>query len=131
METAGPETDRDVILTRLIRADLFEQVLQSRYLGTKRFSLEGVTALIPLLDSILDTAGEHGAVESVMAMSHRGRLNVMVHAACKAPHEVVAGCEDVDPRSVLGAGDVKYHIGATGVYTTTNGKAINMHLVSN
>jgi len=100
-------------LERLIRADLFEQVLQSRYLGTKRFSLEGVTALIPLLDSILDTAGEHGAVESVMAMSHRGRLNVMVHAACKAPHEVVAGFEDVDPRSVLGAGDVKYHVGAT------------------
>jgi len=63
--------------------DLFEQVLQSRYLGTKRFSLEGVTALIPLLDSILDNIAEHGAVESVMAMSHRGRLNVMVHAACK------------------------------------------------
>jgi len=53
----------------------FEQVLQSRYLGTKRFSLEGVTALIPLLDSILDAAGEHGAIESVVAMSHRGRLN--------------------------------------------------------
>jgi len=70
-------------------------------------------------------------VDCVMAMSHRGRLNVMVHAACKAPHEVVAGFEDVDPRSVLGAGDVKYHIGATGIYTTTAGKPINMHLVSN
>src|SRR5579864_5013031 len=66
-----------------------------------------------------------------MAMSHRGRLNVMVHAACKAPHEVVAGFEDVDPRSVLGAGDVKYHVGATGTYVTTAGKSINMHLVSN
>src|SRR5207302_1634535 len=115
----------------LIRADLFEQVLQARYLGTKRFSLEGVTALIPLLDSILDTAGEHGAHESVMAMSHRGRLNVMVHAACKAPHEVVAGFEDVDPRSVLGAGDVKYHVGATGTYVTSAGKEIGIHLVSN
>src|SRR5882672_330237 len=131
MESPGPETDRDVILTRLIRADLFEQVLQSRYLGTKRFSLEGVTALIPLLDSILDAAGEHGAIESVMAMSHRGRLNVMVHTACKTPHEVVAGFEDVDPRSVLGAGDVKYHVGATGVYVTTSGKEIEIHLVSN
>src|SRR5207237_1227386 len=131
MESPGPETDRDVILTRLVRADLFEQVLQSRYLGTKRFSLEGVTALIPLLDSILDTAGEHGAVESVMAMSHRGRLNVMVHAACKTPHEVVAGFEDVDPRSVLGAGDVKYHVGATGSYVTSAGKKIGIHLVSN
>jgi len=129
----GPELEvhQEKILERLVRADLFEQVLQARYLGTKRFSLEGVTSLIPLLDSILDTAGDSGAVDCVMAMSHRGRLNVMVHAACKSPHEVVAGFEDVDPRSVLGAGDVKYHVGATGVYITTAGKPINMHLVSN
>ncbi len=129
----GPESEvnQGKILERLVRADLFEQVLQSRYLGTKRFSLEGVTALIPLLDSILDTVGEHGAVESIMAMSHRGRLNVMVHAACKPPHEVVAGFEDVDPRSVLGAGDVKYHVGATGTYVTSTGKEIGIHLVSN
>ncbi|HEV1993733.1 MAG TPA: hypothetical protein VGR03_05335, partial [Candidatus Acidoferrum sp.] len=131
LEAPASEVDQHRILERLIRADLFEQVLQARYLGTKRFSLEGVTALIPLLDSILDTAGEHGAVESVMAMSHRGRLNVMVHAACKTPHEVVAGFEDVDPRSVLGAGDVKYHVGATGTYVTSTGKEIGIHLVSN
>jgi 2-oxoglutarate dehydrogenase E1 component len=131
MEGQESEVNQEKILERLIRADLFEQVLQSRYLGTKRFSLEGVTALIPLLDSILDTVGEHGAVESVMAMSHRGRLNVMVHAACKPPHEVVAGFEDVDPRSVLGAGDVKYHVGATGTYVTSAGKEIGIHLVSN
>jgi 2-oxoglutarate dehydrogenase E1 component len=131
MEGPESEVNQGKILERLIRADLFEQVLQSRYLGTKRFSLEGVTALIPLLDSILDTVGEHGAVESVMAMSHRGRLNVMVHAACKPPHEVVAGFEDVDPRSVLGAGDVKYHVGATGTYVTSTGKEIGIHLVSN
>jgi 2-oxoglutarate dehydrogenase E1 component len=131
LEAPTSGVDQKKILERLIRADLFEQVLQARYLGTKRFSLEGVTALIPLLDSILDTAGEHGAIESVMAMSHRGRLNVMVHAACKTPHEVVAGFEDVDPRSVLGAGDVKYHVGATGTYVTTSGKEIGIHLVSN
>ncbi len=131
MEGPELEVNQEKILERLVRADLFEQVLQARYLGTKRFSLEGVTSLIPLLDSILDTAGDFGAVDCIMAMSHRGRLNVMVHAACKSPHEVVAGFEDVDPRSVLGAGDVKYHIGATGVYTTTAGKPINMHLVSN
>lgn len=129
----GPQekVDQAKILERLVRADLFEQVLQARYLGTKRFSLEGVTSLIPLLDAILDTAGESGALDCIMAMSHRGRLNVMVHAACKPPHEVVAGFEDVDPRSVLGAGDVKYHVGATGTYLTTAGKSINMHLVSN
>src|SRR5271156_4719573 len=131
IEGPEPEVNQEKILERLVRADLFEQVLQARYLGTKRFSLEGVTSLIPLLDSILDTAGEFGALDCVMAMSHRGRLNVMVHAACKPPHEVVSGFEDVDPRSVLGAGDVKYHVGATGTYTTTTGKPINMHLVSN
>src|SRR5438445_1232793 len=131
LEARSSQIDQHKILERLVRADLFEQVLQARYLGTKRFSLEGVTALIALLDSILDSAVESGAVESVMAMSHRGRLNVMVHAACKTPHEVVAGFEDVDPRSVLGAGDVKYHVGATGTYVTTSGKEIGIHLVSN
>ncbi len=131
LEAPAQEVDQHKILERLIRADLFEQVLQARYLGSKRFSLEGVTALIPLLDAILDEAAEHGAESSIMAMSHRGRLNVMVHAACKSPHEVVAGFEDVDPRSVLGAGDVKYHIGATGTYVTSSGKEIAIHLVSN
>jgi len=131
MEGPEFEVSQEKILERLIRADLFEQVLQSRYLGSKRFSLEGNTSLIPLLDSILDVAGDLGGTDSIMAMSHRGRLNVMTHIASKAPHEVVAGFEDVDPRSVLGAGDVKYHVGATGVYTTSAGKKINIHLVSN
>jgi len=131
MEGPEFEVSQEKILERLIRADLFEQVLQSRYLGSKRFSLEGNTSLIPLLDSILDAAGDFGGSDSIVAMSHRGRLNVMTHIACKTPHEVVAGFEDVDPRSVLGAGDVKYHVGATGVYTTSAGKKINIHLVSN
>jgi len=132
METRDTsEVDRRRILERLIRADLFEQVLQARYLGAKRFSLEGVTALIPLLDSLLEVAGENGAHELVIAMSHRGRLNVMVHTACKPAHQVVSGFEDVDPRSVLGAGDVKYHVGATGIFETTAGKQIGIHLVSN
>ena len=131
IESAPAQPDQQKILERLIRADLFEQVLQARYLGAKRFSLEGVTSLIPLLDSMLEVIGEHGAVECVMAMSHRGRLNVMTHAACKPAHEVVSGFEDVDPRSVLGAGDVKYHVGATGTYVTTTGKRIGIHLVSN
>src|SRR5437879_12717399 len=64
-------------------------------------------------------------------MSHRGRLNVMTHIACKTPHEVVAGFEDVDPRSVLGSGDVKYHMGATGEYETRSGARVHIHLVSN
>jgi 2-oxoglutarate dehydrogenase E1 component len=123
--------DQERALDLLIRAEFFELVLQQRYLGTKRFSLEGVTALIPLVDEILDGAGQRGAVELVMGMSHRGRLNVIAHVAKRAPEEVFAGFEDVDPRSVLGGGDVKYHMGATGEYVTRSGAKIHIHLVSN
>ena len=131
LEGAQPAVDQQQVLEQLVRADLFELVLQQRYLGSKRFSLEGVTALIPLVDEVLETAGQLGAVQLVMGMSHRGRLNVMLHVAHRAPEEVFAGFEDVDPRSVLGGGDVKYHMGATGEYTTRSGAAIHVHLVSN
>ena len=129
----GPQTavDQQIALDLLIRAEVFEQVLQQRYLGNKRFSLEGVTALIPLVDEILETAGQQGAAELVMGMSHRGRLNVIVHVARRAPEEVFAGFEDIDPRSVLGSGDVKYHMGATGEYVTRSGNKVHIHLVSN
>ena len=131
MEAEPPAFDQQRALEQLIRADLFEQVLQQRYLGSKRFSLEGVTALIPLVDEVLDVAGQRGAVELVMGMSHRGRLNVIAHVAKRAPEEVFAGFEDVDPRSTLGGGDVKYHMGATGEFVTRSGARIHIHLVSN
>jgi 2-oxoglutarate dehydrogenase E1 component len=131
LEGPPAAVDQEYVLDQLIRADVFEQVLQNRYLGNKRFSLEGVTALIPLVDEILEGAGELGAGELVMGMSHRGRLNVIVQVAKRAPEEVFAGFEDVDPRSVLGSGDVKYHMGATGEYVTRSGARIHIHLVSN
>src|SRR5438105_8023687 len=131
MESEPAPVDQEHVLDLLIRADLFELVLQQRYLGTKRFSLEGVTALLPLVDEILDAAAQRGAVELVMGMSHRGRLNVITHVARRAPEEVFAGFEDVDPRSVLGGGDVKYHMGATGEYVTRTRARIHIHLVSN
>ncbi|HZU45044.1 MAG TPA: thiamine pyrophosphate-dependent enzyme, partial [Terriglobales bacterium] len=131
MEAPAPRFDQNRILERLASAELFEQVLQARYLGTKRFSLEGLTVLVPLLDEILDRAAEHNAEEIVLGMSHRGRLNVMVHTVGRNPEEIFAGFEDVDPRSVLGSGDVKYHMGATGFYTAANGRQIHIHLVSN
>ena len=131
LEGSQEQVDQRRALDLLIRAEFFELVLQHRYLGTKRFSLEGVTALIPLVDEILDGAGKHGTVELVMGMSHRGRLNVITHIARRAPEEVFAGFEDVDPRSVLGSGDVKYHMGATGEYATRSGAKVHIHLVSN
>ena len=131
MEGEPLAVDRERALNMLVRADLFEQTLQQRYLGNKRFSLEGNTSLLPAVDEILDVAGERGAVELVMGMSHRGRLNVVIHVANRAAEEVFAEFEDVDPRSVLGSGDVKYHMGATGEYVTTSGKKIHIHLASN
>ena len=131
MESEAPEPDRARILELLIRAEVFEQVLQTRYLGTKRFSLEGETALLPLLDAILNAAAEQGAEKAMLAMSHRGRLNVMVNTVGRDPAELFAHFEDVDPRSVLGSGDVKYHMGATGDFHAANGRQIDVHLVSN
>ncbi len=130
-EPAAVEVDQARALDLLVRADLFEQTLQQRYLGNKRFSLEGNTSLLPAMDEVLDVAGEHGAVELVMGMSHRGRLNVIIHLAKRPPEQVFAEFEDVDPRSVLGSGDVKYHTGATGEYLTRSGKKIHIHLASN
>jgi 2-oxoglutarate dehydrogenase E1 component len=123
--------DRSRILDQLVRADVFEQTIHSRYIGTKRYSLEGNTALIPLLDEILNSAAGYGAEQAVLAMSHRGRLNVIINIVNRPAAEVFGGFEDVDPRSVLGGGDVKYHIGATGVYTGASGRPVRIHLVSN
>jgi 2-oxoglutarate dehydrogenase E1 component len=131
MESAAPSFDRDRILELLTRAETFEQFLQNRYLGTKRFSIEGVEALLPCLDQMLESAAEHRTSQVVLAMSHRGRLNVMLHTVDRPAAEILAGFEDVDPRSILGGGDVKYHMGATGDHMGRNGHTVNIHLVSN
>ena len=134
LEAEQPAPAKNVqrrVLNQLIRADLFEQVIQSRYLGTKRFSLEGVTALIPFLDELLNQASTLGATKAMMGMSHRGRLSVMVNTFGKQPAHIFSKFEDVDPRSYLGGGDVKYHVGATSDYITREGKKLALHLVSN
>jgi 2-oxoglutarate dehydrogenase E1 component len=131
IEQPTPKSDQKHILTQLIRADLFEQVIQQRYLGTKRFSLEGLTVLIPFLDQVFATASAAGVARSLLAMAHRGRLNVMANTIGRAPSEIFAKFEDVDPRSTLGGGDVKYHMGATGEYTSPSGKTVALHLASN
>ena len=131
IETEPTPVDQTHILTGLIRADAFEQVIQSRYLGTKRFSLEGLTALIPFLDQLFSTASEGGVSTCVFGMSHRGRLNVMANIIGRHASEIFTKFEDVDPRSTLGGGDVKYHIGATGNFTSPAGKTVALHLASN
>jgi 2-oxoglutarate dehydrogenase E1 component len=131
MEQKPPAADQAHILTQLIRADIFEQVIQSRYLGTKRFSLEGITALIPFLDHVLAASAGFGVKKAMIAMSHRGRLNVMTNTIGRAASEIFTKFEDVDPRSTMGGGDVKYHVGATGEYHAPTGEVISLHLASN
>ena len=130
LEGAPVPVNRKEILDKLVEADIFEQMLQTLYIGTKRFSLEGNTSLIPLLDEVLKTGAHLGAEECVMAMSHRGRLTVVWDIVGRPAAEIFSGFEDVDPRSVLGGGDVKYHMGATG-YREFEGRQVRIHLVSN
>jgi 2-oxoglutarate dehydrogenase E1 component len=130
----APEVTGDALaraLDEVIRAETFEQVLQARYLGTKRFSIEGVASLIPLLSEMLEGVARQEGEQVVLAMSHRGRLNVMLHPVGRPAFELFAGFEDVDPRSILGGGDVKYHMGATGTFRGRNGREVFIHLVSN
>src|SRR5882724_10518463 len=109
VETSFPPPDPAPILELLFRSDTFEKFLQRRYLGTKRYSLEGGDALLPLLAAAFEVASGRGATDIVLGMSHRGRLNVMVNIVGKSPGELLAKFEDVDPSSMLGGGDVKYH----------------------
>jgi 2-oxoglutarate dehydrogenase E1 component len=131
IEQEPPRVDSERVLARLIASEVFEDVLHARYPGTKRFSLEGATAVIPLLDEMLTTAAAAGAIEIMLGMSHRGRLNVIVQIVGKDPEDIFVGFEDTDPRSVLGGGDVKYHLGASGTYHTRDGKSLVVQLVSN
>ena len=131
MEQIPATPNQKHILSQLIRADIFEQVIQSRYLGTKRFSLEGLTVLIPFLDRVLESSATAGVTKAIFAMSHRGRLNVMTNTIGRHASEIFTKFEDVDPRSTMGGGDVKYHVGATGDYHAPSGEVIALHLVSN
>ena len=131
MEREAPKVNQARVLTGLIKADIFEQVIQSRYLGTKRFSLEGLTVLIPYLDRTLEVSSANGVKTAVLAMSHRGRLNLMTNTIGRNATDIFAKFEDVDPRSTMGGGDVKYHQGATGTYVSPEGAEVDLHLASN
>ncbi|HEX6074896.1 MAG TPA: multifunctional oxoglutarate decarboxylase/oxoglutarate dehydrogenase thiamine pyrophosphate-binding subunit/dihydrolipoyllysine-residue succinyltransferase subunit [Micromonosporaceae bacterium] len=121
------------ILNRLNAAEAFETFLQTKYVGQKRFSLEGSESLIPLLDQVLQCSAEDGLDEVVIGMAHRGRLNVLANIVGKPYEKIFSEFEGhMDPRSTQGSGDVKYHLGTTGKFTTPDGQhATTVSVVAN
>ncbi|MFO7401292.1 MAG: multifunctional oxoglutarate decarboxylase/oxoglutarate dehydrogenase thiamine pyrophosphate-binding subunit/dihydrolipoyllysine-residue succinyltransferase subunit, partial [Actinomycetales bacterium] len=120
------------ILRRLNNAEAFETFLQTKFVGQKRFSLEGGESLIPLLDSVITAAAQDGLDEVVIGMAHRGRLNVLANIVGKSYAQIFAEFEgNLDPRSAHGSGDVKYHLGASGIFTALDGSKIKTSVVAN
>jgi 2-oxoglutarate dehydrogenase E1 component len=121
------------LLDRLNAAEAFEHFLHTKYVGHKRFSLEGAESLIPMLAFLLDSAADNvKSQEVVMGMAHRGRLNVLTNIVGKSYAEVFHGFEgDIDPRTTQGSGDVMYHLGAAGTHTSPAGAEIAVSVASN
>ncbi|MBX3169716.1 MAG: 2-oxoglutarate dehydrogenase E1 component [Candidatus Eremiobacteraeota bacterium] len=119
------------ILTRLTDAEMFEEFIAKKYVGAKRFGLEGAESLIPLLDLALEDAGEFGIEDIVIGMAHRGRLNVMANIMQKDPGQIFREFDDTNPELHFGRGDVKYHLGYSSVWTTSTGKKIDLALCFN
>ncbi|MFC7527761.1 multifunctional oxoglutarate decarboxylase/oxoglutarate dehydrogenase thiamine pyrophosphate-binding subunit/dihydrolipoyllysine-residue succinyltransferase subunit [Actinoplanes sp. GCM10030250] len=129
-----PDADEQKhVLHRLNAAEAFETFLQTKYVGQKRFSLEGGESLIPLLDAVLQSSAEAGLDEMVIGMAHRGRLNVLTNIVGKPYEKIFNEFEGwMDPKSAHGSGDVKYHLGQTGKYTTPDGEhATTVSVVAN
>jgi 2-oxoglutarate dehydrogenase E1 component len=120
------------ILRRVHKAELFEKFLHTKYVGQKRFSLEGGETIIAALDAVIDHCPDVGASEIVLGMAHRGRLNVLCSVMRKSFDQVFEQfSENYIPESVGGDGDVKYHLGYESVLTTTSGKKVEMRLAPN
>jgi len=128
-----PSHDEQIqILSRLNVAEAFEMFLQTKYVGQRRFSLEGAESLIPLLDAVLTCAASQGLDEVVVGMAHRGRLNVLANIVGKSYAQIFGEFEgNLDPRTTHGSGDVKYHLGAEGVFAASDGSKIPTSLVAN
>ena len=120
------------ILGRLNAAEAFEAFLQTKYVGQKRFSLEGGESLIPLMDAILSSAARSGIHEVCVGMAHRGRLNVLANLAGKSYSQIFSEFDGTArPGSVQGSGDVKYHLGTEGVFTADSGETTKVYLAAN
>jgi len=135
VEKKAQAPDRELqlhVLKRLNAAEAFENFLQTKFVGQKRFSLEGSESVIPMLDSVLQGAAGAGLDEVVIGMAHRGRLNVLANIVGKSYSQIFREFEgNLDPRSVQGSGDVKYHLGAEGTFTSTTGATTRVSLCSN
>ncbi len=135
VERPHPRAEHDEqvrILSRLNVAEAFEMFLQTKFVGQRRFSLEGAEALIPLLDAVLTEAAQQRMDEAVLGMAHRGRLNVLANIVGKSYGQIFQEFEgNLDPATTHGSGDVKYHLGADGSYSPGNGLAIPISLVAN
>ncbi|MBB5166137.1 2-oxoglutarate decarboxylase [Mycobacterium sp. AZCC_0083] len=125
--------EQKYILSKLNAAEAFETFLQTKYVGQKRFSLEGAETVIPMMDAVLDQAAEHGLDEVVIGMPHRGRLNVLANIVGKPYSQIFSEFEgNLNPSQAHGSGDVKYHLGATGNYLQMFGdNDIDVSLVAN
>ena len=107
----------------VLESEGFEHFLHKRYVGHKRFSLEGAESTIATLHELLDSAGSHGATDVLLGMAHRGRLNVLANVVGKPHAAIFAEFDDIDPKSFQGTGDVKYHLGAKGIHHWTGENA--------
>ncbi len=119
------------ILGRLNAAEAFETFLQTKYIGQKRFSLEGGESLIPLLDGVLSEAADNGLDEVAIGMAHRGRLNVLANIAGKTYSQIFREFEGATPGGTAGSGDVKYHMGTSGTFVSDAGNRTGVYLAAN
>ena len=129
-----PKFSRDQkkhILKKLNQAVSFENFLHTKYVGQKRFSLEGGESLIPALDAVVEAAAEKGVEEFVMGMAHRGRLNTLTNIFGKSSKDIFSEFDGKDYEEVIFDGDVKYHLGWTSNRVTGTGKKINMNIAPN
>ena len=127
-----PDSTKLRALGRIIEAEEFEHFLHARFVGQKRFSVEGGESVMAILDEVLERAADGGAHEAVIGMAHRGRLNVLTNIVGKSLHQLFSAFEgDIDPLSTQGSGDVKYHLGASGVMKTSSGRELVVSVAFN
>ena len=127
-----PREEQLRILRKLNEAEAFETFLHTKYVGQKRFSLEGGESVIPMIDAVLDSAAHEGILEVCIGMPHRGRLNVLANMAGKSYAQIFREFEgNYGMDSVQGSGDVKYHLGTTGEFRSADGATTKVYLAAN